>query len=1285
LISEHIDSDFPLYIEPVSKNQLTENSKYYIALAALERLAVLVGERHDPALEAGAITIEQVLKALTDDLETDSKAVLDGGASINQFPVDSYLFRYWYAIALKLFLESDENLTGLKFSDLQTVISNISMDESELFPEAEKPLKVTDQPPVISEKQFRRSYETEYQNYSVENIIYANDSVFSLKFKALPDNSGDLTIDLVELFGDVEVQSLSDINEEGVYTAEVKFPVAEDGEKSIGIRAVDNAENTGMATLQAVKDTIKPVITKFELLRNEKPLTGEYTTVPFTFSYIIDELNYRDTQLAVKVVADETPFSYKTVNTVKSGAGQISTGDLPANAPDGEYIFSMKFTDKAGNEETTEFQKVIDCVSPAIDSIVMTPEINEFGFINTRNITVEITAGDNIEQTLNYWKRRNATGYDLNGNNPPNIFNIEEPADAEILYWFKVSDQAGNESAESVSYAFTIDTVKPVITISNKADLQAKSWKSSADELFLNYTIDELNRDFCELRINGAKADDITDFPTGNKSFKSNPLLDPTIGPALPNTVSIYCVDKAGNETEESVAVLIDDDAPVIAIDPASFKYNGSVVDPRVAPWTQKWVSLTMSDNFGRSKENLTLKYYYTAQITSETGINIFNRFPGAGFNELTQWTDSFDEDTGARCLISADECQFPAPHPSDTYLAENIFHNMEDRTTAFVLNVEATDQAGNKMTTSMDWTADREPVLMESGGFSYGSGKIWVSFISKKTVYSFRMIVNGVVSIPSCQHNYLDSLDFHIYSCPFTANTGTNYSVLISSVDYYNNLTTDNCPDFDSATKNYCFSGTIKASDPQLAVVITKQTNITLKYEVSSDSTITECKILKNGSYFAACSGGLTTGSKTEDISAWEDATYTIKVSAKNTLNVTSTKTASFVIDDTPTFFSLDIVNYKNLYYKEAPTLNIAATIAGGVKRVTVYLPERYVHKTRGTGFPNCTNQKCYESYEKKIFQAEPICLYNPGGGTSCFFMSYTPPADLKSGFYERVRWVIESNMNGESESGYFDLKTISKVIRVANSASDYTKINSVTLDSANKEMIVDFIPSIYSDASLSSAAGFSFKILNNPNVAKDSLYERICNDPNDNNFQKQYSFYKTKIKAVFDRFRYSSSSYKAYFKPNVNSYKYGNNNVYPDCSDNTDCADGDSYNNLSTGCYTYEEDGEILGHSCLPNPVRHYTTTASIADLNICSFYGGAGCKEYYKTCFIDETPEYSYGLEFQKRCPFLRDFWYFPKDLKIAVTDDMGKLAEVTNSSSEDYTSPETCPQQKKLDSF
>lgn len=1292
LISEHIDSDFPLYIEPVSKNQLTENSKYYIALAALERLAVLIGERHDPALVAGSITIEQVLKALTDDLQTDTKAVLDGGDTINQFPVDSYLFRYWYAIALKLFLESDENLTGLKFSDLQTVISNISMDESELFPVAEKPLKVTDKPPVISEKQFKRSFETGYQNYTVENIIYANDSVFSLKFKALPDKEGDLTLDSVEVSGDVEVNELNQEPEDGVYVSKISFKPGIDGEKTVIIKAVDNAENTGTATLQAVKDTVKPVISSFELVRNSKPVTSEYAGLPFTFNYVINELNYRNTQLAVKTAADAGDFVYTQVNTVKSGSGQISNTDLPGDKTDGTYLFSVKFTDKAGNEETTEFQKIIDTVNPAIDSIKMTPEINESGFINSRNITIEITASDNIEQTLNYWIRRNATGYSMNGNNPPNVFNIEEPADAGISYSFKVSDQAGNESAESAPFAFTIDTVEPVITISNKAALQAGSWKSSADELFLNYTIDELNRDFCELRINGTKADDIITYPTNTISFKSSPFLDPEIGPALPNTVSIYCKDKAGNEAEETVNVYIDDAAPEIAIDASHFKYNGSVADPRIGTWTQTYVPFTVADNFGRSKENLTVRYYYTAQVTNSLGVNISHRFPGEGTRAVEEWSDSSFSD--ARCYISIDLCEVPVVHFLDSFLYNNSFEYMKNRNTAFILNVEVSDSAGNTVSQSIDWVSDKEPVSIEPAGYSYDSGSIWLSFVSKRSVKDFMLTVNSVTSFPDCYRNYLDGMGIYIYSCPFTANTGTAYSVTVSSVDNYSNLVTTGCSGFNSGETNYCFSGSVKANDPQLSVLITQQTATTLKYEVLSDSTITECRILRNGSSFATCNGGLAAGSKTEDISIWEDGNYTIKVSAKNSLNVTATKTVSFIIDTTPTSFSLDIVNYKSLYYRSAPTLSVNATIAGGVKKVLVYLPERYVHKTRNPDFSTCVNQKCYGTYEKKIFEMEPSCMINPGGGLTCFFWNYTPPADLLSGFYERVRWVIISKRNGESETGYFDLKSINKVIRVANSNADYPKINSVTLAPDSREMIVDMVPSVFSEAPLSSGALFSYKVLNDPDTAKNTdMYWKICGSENAS-IRKQYQHYDNKVKAAFREIKYSGSTYQAYFDPDVSAYSFGENinlmyGYGADCFDDSGCPAGAEFLSVSTGCKEWIDSSR--DKACFPDYKRHYTDeTVSISSLGICkTFDASKKCIEYHKTCFdpYDFEPAYISGYYGYPRlrsvCPLLRDFRYFPKDLKISVTDDTGMTATVQNSAPGSYTDPSECPQQKRAE--
>ena len=1287
LISGHIDSDFPLYIEPVSKNQLTENSKYYIVLAGLERLAVLIGERHDPALEPGAITIEQVLKAIIDDIQTDTRGVLDGGGTINQFGVDSYLFRYWYAIAVKLFLESDENSTGLGFSDLQTVINTIATDDSELFPENETPKKVTDQPPVISQKQFKRSFETEFQDYSVDNIIYTNGSVFDIRFKALPDDEGDLVIDLVEIFGNVETQNISDINDEGIYTAELIY-VDGDGEGTVGIRVVDSAENTGTATLQAVKDTVDPVIDKFEILRNETVITGEFTTIPFTADYEITETNFRNVQLAVKTASSSTDFSYdKEVSTSLTGEFQINKSDLPGDGEDGSYNFSVKFTDKAGNETTTEFQKTIDTIKTEIQSIEMTPQINENGFIDSRDITIEITATDNLEQTLNYWKRRNEAPYSKNLNNPPHIFNIQEPADASVVYHFKVTDQAGNETPESDAFSFTIDTVNPSVTISNSADLEGNTFKSTSSNLVLNYTVEETNLYFCELRINGSKAYDIVDFPTNSIVFTGSELLDPEIGPAQMNTASIYCLDLAGRETENTVSFYIDDEAPVILIDPDQF--GGSVID-------DDYVILAslISDNFGR-EGNLDIKFKYVDNAFNSIGYQNEYTWPISGLRDV--WWES--SSGGAGCSKNDDSCEFWIPHRDDEYFDtaipyENLYHNLNN----FTLYLEATDKAGNKTETSFSYTVDKEPVPMNSGGYSYDDGKIYLGFSSDKSISNFVMRVNGSYSTPDCYHTYIDGMGKHFYSCPFNANTGTTYNVTISSKDSFGNASFDNCKPFQDTASNFCFEGNITANLPNLSVMVTNQTFSSVYYSISSDSTIIGCEILKDGSHFEYCAN--STGSFQEDISTWDEGLYTITVTSKNGIGAETTRSDDFVIDNTVTSFSLEIENYQEVYYNSAPTLKINAEIAGVVKKVHVYLVRRKLHRSRAGNLQSCTQTYCHEIYPEKIAELSPIKLVNPiSHEVSYYFLPYTPsPALFEPGYYDQVRWIIESNINGNSESGYFNF--IDTPIRIAKSSSDYAQMVSININEENEELEVQFRPSVFSNADLLSTADFNFQILNNPDIDEDSVYYQICGN-NNSNFKKQYRHYKSKIKMKYDRlyYSYSTQRYTAYFKPNLDSYRY--NHVIPNeanwyafasCSDDSNCpVDSEDYE-LSLGCnklYPDEWDEDPGPSLCEPACEKHYNTNNNVSQFNICKKGYGNDCYEYFETCPVPGNYPSFYlgwhgsGYGYFEPCPLLRDFWYFPKDLKIKGTDDFNRSATATLSSG--YTNPEECPQYKNLNSF
>jgi len=953
LISEHIDKDFPLYIEPVSKNQLTENSKYYIVLASLERLAVLIGERHDPPLEKGSITIEQVLKALTDDLKTEDKAVLDGAGKINKFAVDSYLFRYWYAIAVKLFLESDENLTGLKFSDLQTVIHNISMDESELFPENDEPKKVTDKPPVISEKQFKRSFEAEFQNYSVSNIIYANDSVFSVKFKALPDNSGDLTIDTVELSGDIEVQSLSDINEEGIYTAEVKFPVSSDGEKTILITAVDNAENTGTATLQAVKDTIKPVI---DNLGNALPLN---VTTPLAVPYSVTETNPLDTMFSVTVSGD--PAGVWTSLAPSMLAGDITvTNDLLAD--DGSYTLHFRTVDKAGNETTQTKSLTFDRIIPTA-AFKTTPEINENGFINQNSIAITIIAEDNItpedELIHEMW---NGVKWSENISETENVWEMHSLSNQLYERKYRVKDLAGNRSTD-INVSFTVDTVKPVLA-TNKTNLQSRAYRIDDVNLELISTCTDTNILVYTYSINGGEPVAIVD--------QSTPLINNAALNEGANTVEVTCIDKAGNESTEEISLVIDNTPP--RVESVVSAPSGSVCA------LSHTLTINTADDISRP---VTAKYYYN--FGSYPVSNIF-------FSPI---------------LVSGDTT-LQVPAATDIYYTALPF-SKENHSAD--LSVVIVDQAGNESDPHpITWTLDRRPSvasiyevnkyyfavlnesfpLFHSDTIDYANFNTWIAAKADEAglndTKKMRSYKNGVlshtytvlnktasnVSEGECA-NYICGGENNYYAVCKVCLHPAEFPEIFDFKVTFEDLCGNTGVITDCAENNhFCLSKSINVAYPPLYVSVNQINSETRLIEIQSEgANIQTCKIYKNSIFIQNCQ--LIQGIQQLDTTSFSQGYYDVTVTSKySTGTNVSTRTARFLVDRTPFNISVNVDTSK-LHYLVFPALNYNVAIASGLKELKLYLAghmknKNYVSVSEASSYSCNDSNRCTSTVIKRL-----------------------------------------------------------------------------------------------------------------------------------------------------------------------------------------------------------------------------------------------------------------------------------------------------------------------------
>lgn len=1116
LISEHIDSDFPLYIEPVSKNQLTENSKYYIVLASLERLAVLIGERHDPPLEKGAVTIEQVLKALADDLGAEDKAVLDGAGKINQFAVDSYLFRYWYAIAVKLFLESEENLTGLKFSDLQTVISNISMDESVLFPESDKAKKVTDKPPVISEKQFKRSFETGFQDYSVSNIIYANDEVFSVKFKALPDESGDLVIDELELTGDIEVQSLSDINEEGIYTAEIKFPVIEDGDKTILITAVDNAENVGNATLQAVKDTVKPVI---DNLGGTLPLN---VTTPLAVPYAVTEINPLDSLFAV-TASGEIPAAWTSL------APAVLTGDITVTdamiTDDGSYTLHFKTVDEAGNETAQTKSLTFDRIIPTA-TFTTIPEINENGFIAQNSIAITIIAEDNITpETDLIHEFFNGVSWVENISETKNIWNMQNLSEQLYSTKYRVKDLAGNKSAD-IDVIFTVDTVNPVIT-TNKTALESKAYRIDDAALMLNSTCTDTNILTYTYSINSGEPVAIV--------VQSTPLLNNADLHEGTNTVEVTCTDKAGNESTEEILLLIDNTPPRV-------ESVVSAPSGRVCALSHT-LTVNTADDISRP---VTAKYYYN-----------FGSYPVSNVYSSP--------------VLESGDTTLQVPGATDNYYTTLTF-SKENHSAD--ISVVVVDQAGNESDPHpVNWTLDRKPPffslyvvdtnlfaivnknfpLIHSDDFDYDNFQEYIDqkaaeagfgdFVSvtsyKNNVVSHTFTVIKDVNTfqeGECANYVCGGENGYYAPCRVCAHTATYPDIFDFKVTFK-----DSCNNTgvisDCAEDDYsCLAKSINVAIPPLYVSVNQTNSETRLIEIQSEgANIQSCKIYKNSVFIQNCQ--LTQGIQQLDTTSFSEGYYDVTVTSKfSTGTNISTRTARFLVDRTQFRITVNVDTSK-LHYLTFPALNYDVAIASGLKELKLYLSghmknKNYVSISEAPSY-NCNDSnQCTSTTVKRLVNTTSKtkgAMLPPKSGSY-----YT----MGGGWWTQIYYEAVPNF-GETKTGTIVLGSIwGSGIGFMQKPEQDTHMTVI----GNKVNIFESILDIK---------------IHHPKVIllKGSCSENLCRTINPND-QYRKTFYKVRTSYTCKDADLTDVSVQTFYKATLNMAGHDKYEFRAlDCRDNNDC----------------------------------------------------------------------------------------------------------------------------------
>jgi len=284
-----------------------------------------------------------------------------------------------------------------------------------------------------------------------------------------------------------------------------------EGVNTITVSAVDEAGNSGMATVTVNLDTVPPVV------QITAPHTNAILNVPMvTVNGTVSEPVISVTVNGITAIVTETGYSL-------SG---LMLGE-------GTNTISVQATDVAGNIGTASIPVLIDTIVPTIQ--ITSPRQNDY--LNTSHVMVSGTVSEPvISLTINGIPAIiTGNGFNLSG------VALAEGANTIVV---QAVDQAGNIGTKSVTV--NLDTVLPQI--------QVLSPQAGA---FVNKSAITVAGNVAELNLAGLWINE-TPVVLTNGSFSQSVLL-PTEGV---NSITIRATDLANNTSIITIPITLDTIAP---------------------------------------------------------------------------------------------------------------------------------------------------------------------------------------------------------------------------------------------------------------------------------------------------------------------------------------------------------------------------------------------------------------------------------------------------------------------------------------------------------------------------------------------------------------------------------------------------------------------------------------------------------------------------------------------------------------------------------------------------
>ncbi|MFF2886269.1 S-layer homology domain-containing protein [Paenibacillus sp. NPDC057967] len=317
---------------------------------------------------------------------------------------------------------------------------------------------------------------------------------------------------------------------EQAYSPSMSYTLpAGDGSKTVYVRFIDRAGNTGTAQDSIVMDTTAP--------------TGTLT--------ITSPVLTNDTSVALTVTSSDASFMelgeagqpYKARAAYSNSA---QTYPLQDTEKDGVKTLQVRLSDLAGNTTVLTATVILDRVAPTGNVVVNEGKL----YTNDANVTVEVKPATGVTDIVHI-------RYAINGTTPITIAYTDSfiidvgSTNEEKKITVELMDGAGNVSPVYTS-TLTLDAVAPTGTVA----INGGAAYTTAAEVTLNFMLGAGVNDVVKVQISN-----------DNVTWSGEQAYSPSISYTLPagdgsKTVYVQFIDRAGNTGAAQASITLDTVAP---------------------------------------------------------------------------------------------------------------------------------------------------------------------------------------------------------------------------------------------------------------------------------------------------------------------------------------------------------------------------------------------------------------------------------------------------------------------------------------------------------------------------------------------------------------------------------------------------------------------------------------------------------------------------------------------------------------------------------------------------